>query len=41
MEFTSLFNTPKSAVVASKWMIRSGRILQFQLAGALLYKEDP
>jgi hypothetical protein len=34
-----LLDTPRGALVASKWMIRSGRILQFQLAGALLYED--
>jgi hypothetical protein len=37
LDLSRLLDTPRGAPVASKWMIRSGRILQFQLAGALLY----
>src|SRR5277367_7089565 len=39
LDFARLLNTPKGALSASKWMIRSGRIPQFQLAGQLLYEE--
>jgi hypothetical protein len=35
LDFNHLLDTPRGALVASKWMIRSGRILQFQLAGTL------
>jgi hypothetical protein len=38
LDFTSLLDTPKGAPIASRWIIRSGRLPQFQLAGALLYK---
>jgi hypothetical protein len=38
LDFARLLDTPKGAPLASKWMIRSGRILQFQLAGQLLYE---
>ena len=39
LDFSRLQDTPRGAPVTSKWMIRSGRILQFQLAGALLYQD--
>jgi hypothetical protein len=38
LDFGRLLDTPKGALQASKWIIQSGRILQFQLAGSLLYK---
>src|SRR5271165_5824936 len=37
LDFTSLLDTPKGAPVASKWMIRSRRLPQFQLVETLLY----
>ena len=37
LDLKRLLDTPRGAPVSSKWMIRLGRILQFQLAGALLY----
>ena len=40
LDLNRLLDTPKGAPVASKWMIRSGRIPQFQLAGTLLYRGD-
>ena len=40
LDFNRLLDTPTGALAASKWMIRSGRIPQFQLAGTLLYKEE-
>jgi hypothetical protein len=40
LDFVQLLDTPKGATLATKWMIQSGRIHQFQLAGSLLYKED-
>jgi hypothetical protein len=40
LDFTSLLDTPKGAQLASRWMIRSGRIPQFQLAGQLQYEEN-
>jgi len=39
LEFTGLLDTPKGAQLASRWMIRSGRISQFQLTEQLLYEE--
>jgi hypothetical protein len=39
LDFTSLLDTPKDAQLASRWMIQSGRIPQFQLAEQLFYKE--
>jgi hypothetical protein len=41
LDFARLLDTPNGAPLASKWMIRSGRLLQFQLAGQLLYEEGP
>jgi hypothetical protein len=41
LDFARLLDTPKEAPLASKWMIRSGRILQFQLAGQLPCEEGP
>jgi hypothetical protein len=40
LDFNRLLDTPRGAPVVSKWMIRSGRIPQFQLAGTLLYRGD-
>jgi len=40
LDFDRLLDTPRGAPVVSKWMIRSGRIPQFQLAGTLLYGEE-
>jgi hypothetical protein len=40
LDFVQLLDTPKGATLATKWMIQSGRIHQFQLAGSLLYKEN-
>jgi hypothetical protein len=39
LDFTGLLDTPKGAQLASRWMIQSGRILQFQLTEQLLYEE--
>jgi hypothetical protein len=39
LDLNRLLDTPTGAPVVSKWMIRSGRILQFQLAETLLYRE--
>jgi hypothetical protein len=36
LDLSRLLDTPRGAPVASKWMIRSGRISQFKLAGTLL-----
>src|SRR5271167_3057945 len=36
LDLSRLLDTPRGAPVASKWMIRSSRISQFKLAGALL-----
>ena len=40
LNFNTLLDTPSGALVTSKWIIRSGRMLQFQLASTLLYKGD-
>src|SRR5271165_7181491 len=40
LDYSQLVDTPKGAVVASKWMIQLKRLAQFQLAGQLLYEED-
>jgi hypothetical protein len=40
LDFNKLLDTPEGTPVASKWMIRSGRIPQFHLAGTLLYREN-
>jgi hypothetical protein len=40
LDFRTLLDTNKGAQVASRWMIRIGRIAQFQLAGQLLYEEE-
>ena len=40
LDLKSPLGTPKRAPIASKWMIRLGRILQFNLASELLYRED-
>ena len=40
LDHRKLLDTGKGAGVASKWMIKSGRIAQFQLAGQLLYEEE-
>jgi hypothetical protein len=37
LDYNRLLCSPKGARIASKWMIQSGRIPQFQLAGSLLY----
>ena len=37
LDFNRLLDTPRGAPIFSKWMIRSGMIPQFQLAGTLLY----
>jgi len=39
LDLRRLLDTPRGAPVSGKWMIRSGRILQFRLAGALLYQD--
>ena len=35
--FVRLLDTPEGAVIASKWMIQSGRLRQFQVASSLSY----
>jgi hypothetical protein len=40
LDYNRLPCTPKGARIASKWIIQSGRIPQFQLAGSLLYKGE-
>src|SRR5271167_2664378 len=40
LDYSQLLDSSKGAVVASKWMIQSKRLAQFQLAGQLLYEED-
>ena len=40
LDLSRLLDTPRGAPVASKWMIRSGRILQFKLAGALVHEDQ-
>jgi hypothetical protein len=37
LDYNRLLCSPKGARIASKWMIQSRRIPQFQLAGSLLY----
>ncbi len=37
LDLSRLIDTPRGGPVASKWMIQSRRIHQFQLAEALLY----
>jgi len=39
LDLNRLLDTPRGALVTSKWMIQSGRILQFQLVRALLYED--
>jgi hypothetical protein len=40
LDYNRLLCTPKGERIASKWVIQSGRIPQFQLAGSLLYKGE-
>jgi hypothetical protein len=40
LDYNRLLCTPKGARIASKWIIQSGRIPQFQPAGSLLYKGE-
>ena len=40
LDFKTLLDTNKGAQVASRWMIKTGRIAQFQLASQLLYEEE-
>ena len=40
IDYQSLIGTARGARKLAEWMIRSGRILQFNLAGELLYKEE-
>jgi hypothetical protein len=40
LDFNKLLDTPVGVPVASKWMICSGRIPQFHVAGTLLYGEN-
>ena len=40
LDFNTLLNTNKGAQAASRWMIKTGRIAQFQLAGQFLYDEE-
>ena len=40
LDFNRLLDTLRGAPVVSKWMIRLRRILQFQLAETLLYREE-
>ncbi|PQE10736.1 reverse transcriptase protein [Rutstroemia sp. NJR-2017a WRK4] len=37
-DFVRLLDTPQGVLVASKWMIQSGRLQQFQVANSLLYE---
>ncbi|PQE10705.1 reverse transcriptase protein [Rutstroemia sp. NJR-2017a WRK4] len=39
-DFVRLLDTPQGALVASKWMIQSGRVRQFQVANSLLYESS-
>jgi hypothetical protein len=38
LDLRKLLDTPKGARVASRWVLRSGRLPQFSLARALLYE---
>ena len=38
VDYKQLLDTPEGARVASRWVVRSGRLHQFSLAGALLYE---
>jgi hypothetical protein len=40
LDYNRLLCTPKGARIASKWVIQSGRIPQFQLTRSLLYKGE-
>jgi hypothetical protein len=40
LDYNRLLCTPRGARIASKWIIQPGRILQFQLAGSLLYRGE-
>jgi len=40
LDYNRLLCTLKGARIASKWLIQSGRIPQFQLAGSLLYRGE-
>lgn len=40
LDFKGLLDTIKVARIANQWMIKSGWIAQFQLAGKLLYDEE-
>jgi hypothetical protein len=37
-DFVRLIDTPEGARIASKWMIQSNRLRQFQVANSLLYE---
>lgn len=37
-DFVRLLDTPEGAGIASRWMIQSGRLRQFQVANSLLYE---
>ena len=38
LDLRKLLDTPEGAGVASRWVLRSGRLSQFSLAKALLYE---
>ena len=40
LDFRKLLDTVKGAQAASRWMIKSGRIAQYQLAAQLLYNKE-
>lgn len=40
LDLGRLLNTSRGVPVASKWMIRSGWIPRFKLAGVLLFKDE-
>jgi len=40
LDFRELLDTDKGARVASRWVIKSGRIPQYQLASQLLYEGE-
>jgi hypothetical protein len=39
LDFRKLLDTPDGAGVASRWIVRSGRLYQFPLARVLLYEQ--
>jgi len=40
LDFRTLLDTNKGTQVASRWMIKTGKIAQFQFASQLLYEEE-